>query len=159
MIYLKAIGFSFVLMVLFGSCKHQVVISAEIFDPHCGGAPPSLVRSNRPLSSQIIIVSEKDSLVVAFSDAGEAKIRLARGLYQWYQFSKSLTVEQTYAVVMEADRTLFEFTGIPCIEQWKKTVDGVFSVDSDVDTLKLVLRSNCYSRLVPCLKYTGPNYE
>lgn len=159
MIYLKAIGFSFVLMVLFGSCKHQVVISAEIFDPHCGGAPPSLDRSNRPLSDQIIIVSEKDSLVVVLSDAGEAKIRLARGSYQWYQFSKSLTVEQTYAVVMEADPALFEFTGIACIEEWKKTVDGVFSVVSDVDTLKLVLRSNCYSRLVPCLKYTGPNYE
>ncbi|MEJ6588163.1 MAG: hypothetical protein QNL43_00035 [Crocinitomicaceae bacterium] len=157
--HIIALVFLFILLISFGSCKNELLISAGIHQPHCGGAPPTAELSNRPLTDKIIIVGVKDSIVVDLSNSGESKVRLANGSYQWYQYSKSLNTEVTYALTMKVDRNLFEFIGLPCIEQWKKTADGFFSVNSDMDTVKLELRSNCYSRLVPCLKYIGPMYE
>lgn len=151
-----------IMMGAFFGCKSSVFLSVKVFEPHCGGAALTSTESfdvNRPLNDTIMIVGEVDTLLVALNSLGEAKIRIHEGAYDWFQFSKSYSSEYTYASMMNVDKKLYEFLGMDCVDVWRNTPDGSFKYEFGKSKIDLLLRSNCFTRLVPCLKYIGPSVQ
>ena len=152
-----------VLSVLFISCvskKHTVVLKTQLYHPYCGGAAPTPEQMKgyyTPMDKSIVLVRTKDTVEVSGQN-GEAILKLREGAYQWFQSAKFMKTTRMYALLSSLGEN-FTVEDMSCIDSWKKTPDGAFNVSAESDTVFLTLRLNCYTKLMPCIKYVGPKYQ
>lgn len=142
-------------------CKIPVQISVSVASSHCGGAPPSTDHTSvfLPLQEDIILISEGDSTLIRLDENGLSNLKLHKGLYQWFRVSKSYDTKIVKMKLLQLDSDFYVFSGDACIDEWKLKADGSFAVNSKSEQLKLTLKSSCYTKLYPCVKYVGPHYN
>jgi len=160
---MKIMLFLSTLIFLLFSCKHVVVLKAQLHHSHCGGAPPtpeSFKGFDTEHDMHVCIVGENDSIHIRVNGVREVKLRL--GNYHWYQGAKlAETTDVLEELQMNLDSNFVLDGGAVCIDEWKKKFDGAFTVSQQTDTIVLNLKYRCYTGILPfpCVKYLGPIYQ